>query len=598
MGIANAIGQEIGRRTGLHRWVAGKLVGAGRGFAHALASPIVSIELAAAFRRKRFLVAFTLALLVVVAILITIVAYNVTERPARVGQYVFLGFSITLAFVILALFPAFSCASIVEERVNRSLDLLLVTKLEPWEIFTGKLSAALVYCVMYLAASMPVVGLSFIFGGIAPEAILVVYAAMLAGALLICAVGTYASATAGTFIRAIVASYLLSWLMSAIFLAALVPILAEFVAQSWGLIESRSQTEFETLFKNFGAHIYSGVAFVWVAIVLFFTLAGANRLKPVSYDRSTSMRAFAVFALGGIAVFDAATAREVAALGATVNADFAFYAVVRLCIAAGFLFIPVLVFSTERADLSRRVQLELAGRFRLSPMRLLAPGPARGALFSTLLAAAILLGYAHEAGRAFGLSTSGLLERGDLTLRDLALVLLAFLAFLAAFGRLLAEYATGTVAPRLAVAGLAVVLLLAPILALVADEDSRPAVAVTPGAASEPPPPEGIPPSIAHGYLLSPILAGLSAVSVPNVADRPRYYLRPDRLPPKTEATDAQRAGPFSASEFAAQEAEAIPIHRAATVLYAGLAAALWLWAARRARMRAREPAFAGAAAG
>src|SRR5437762_1731583 len=64
--------------------------------ARAIASPIVSIELAAAFRRKRFLVAFTLALLVVVAILITVVAYNVTERPSRVGQYIFIAFSATL----------------------------------------------------------------------------------------------------------------------------------------------------------------------------------------------------------------------------------------------------------------------------------------------------------------------------------------------------------------------------------------------------------------------------------------------------------------------------------------------------------------------
>jgi hypothetical protein len=573
-----------------------------RAAAHALASPIVSIELAAAFRRKRFLVAFTLALLVVVAILITVVAYNVTERPSRVGQYIFLAFSATLGFVIWALFPAFSCASIVEERVNRSLDLLLVTRLEPWEIFTGKLSAALVYCAMYLAGTLPVVGLSFVFGGVEPVSILVVYAAMLANSILICAVGTYASATAGTFIRAIVASYLLSWIAGAVFGAAVFPIFGEWVAQSWGLIQSRSQSDFERLFTNAGDLVYLGAAFVWLAIVLFFALAGANRLKPVAYDRSTSMRAFAIFAIGGLALLDGAGARRIVSIAggiSSVGADFATGAIVRLCLAAALLFVPVLVFSTERTDISRRVELELKARSRFSPMRLLAPGPARGAVFATLLAAAVLLGFAHEAGETLGVGTMGSLERGDLTLRDLALVFLSFLAFLAAFGRLLAEYASGTVAPRLAVAGLAVVLLLAPILALVADEDaSRPPPPGAQGARGEPGAPDGLPPALTRGYFLSPILAGISAVSIQSQVDRPRYFLLPDRFTAKSDEINAQRAVRYSETPIAVQEAAAIPIHRAATALYSGLAAALWFWAARRARARAREAAFASTAAG
>src|SRR5205814_588342 len=160
--------------------------------------------------------------------------------------------------------PAFSCTSIVEERLNRSLDLLLVTRLRPWEVFAGKLFAAFVYCATFLAGTLPVVALSFLFGGVEPSAIVAVYACGLATALLICA---------------------------------------------------------------------------------------------------------------GAALLFSAFLRRLAALPSPPTQDIFELALIAPCVAAVLLFIPVLVFSTERADLSRRVTADLAARFRLSPIRLLGPGP-------------------------------------------------------------------------------------------------------------------------------------------------------------------------------------------------------------------------------
>jgi ABC-type transport system involved in multi-copper enzyme maturation permease subunit len=613
MGLASVIGDEIGRRTGIRPWLFRKVAGAARAARHLVASPIVTIELAAAFRRKRFLVAFTLALLVVVAILIAVIAANVGSRVDQIGRAIFLSFSITIGAVIAILFPAFSCASLVEERLNKSLDLLLVTKLEPWEIFTGKLSASLVYCAMYLTGTLPVVGLSFLFGGVEPGAIVVAYAQALLAALLVCVIGTYASATAGTFIRAIVTSYLLSWLMNAICGAAFTMITGYWVLQSWGLASSSDLSSLEKTFADAGDLIYGGAAFVYIAVVLFFFLAGANRLKPVSYDRSTSMRAFALFALGGGALLDAAIQQRVVDLAGDagkVGGDYATTIWLRIALAAGLLFIPVLVFSTERTELSRRVKLELAARFRLSPMRLLAPGPARGAIFSLLLASAVLLGMAWHSTRGLGVAAANAYPRGELALRDLALVLLAFLAFLAAFGRLLAEHASGTVAPRLALAGLAVVLCLGPILAYVAEDEADARPAVTQKRRRSPPPAmatpdggapaaapvvtetaeaEGVPSSIARGYVLSPILAGMSALAPPTVDhERPKFFVLPSAFTATAAEIGTPRGATYSASFVAAQEARAVPLHRATTALYGALAASLWFWGAARARRRAR----------
>ncbi len=551
-----------------------------------IANPLLSIEIASAFRRVRFLVAFTLSLLVLVTILILVIAANVDERPATIGQYVFIAFTTTIGFVSVLMFPAFSCTSIVEEKVNRSLDLLLVTRLQPWEIFAGKLMGALIYCAMFLVGTLPVVALSFLLGGVEPGSILAAYAQAGLVALLICTLGTYASAASPTIVRAIIVSYVLTIVIGALVSTAALPITLRWSAPAMGAFSSHESAAIEQLFANGGDLIHGGFAFVFLSTILFFSLAGTNRLKPPAYDRSTSMRAFAVIAIGGLAVlFALAIRRILAVVNNPADDDLYVVEIAALCCAAALLFLPVLVFSTERPEISRRVELEIRSRFRLSPLRLLAPGPARGAAFATALAAAVLLGLAYEAARGIGLA--GLAYpgiRNDVAHRDLAVVLACFLAFLAAFGRLLAEYAAGTVAPRLAVAGLAVVLVLGPMLTLVADHDGR----VRNG--TEDADPGGVPSALARGYILSPILAGFSAVSAEyGPGERTRYFLSPAAYDVGADELALASARPYSTTPVAAAERRAIPLHRASSALYLSLAAACWVLAARRARRRARE---------
>ena len=99
-----------------------------------LLNPIAVRELQAAFRRRRFLVALTVCLcLVSVALIIGLAMLGeevaAEANPARLGRALFGTFTKIQVFIILLLFPAFSCTAITDERANRSYDLLVVTRL-------------------------------------------------------------------------------------------------------------------------------------------------------------------------------------------------------------------------------------------------------------------------------------------------------------------------------------------------------------------------------------------------------------------------------------------------------------------------------------
>src|SRR5207237_9097459 len=144
-----------------------------------------------------------------VAIRVGTIVGNADEDQARLGQSIFAAFGVAVGLVAI-LFPAFSCMTIVEERQQKSLDLLLTTCLAPWEIFAGKLLGSFMYCFTFLVATLPVVALSFLFGGVEPSAIVAAYIYQLANALLICIIGTYASASSNGSVRAIMTAYLLT----------------------------------------------------------------------------------------------------------------------------------------------------------------------------------------------------------------------------------------------------------------------------------------------------------------------------------------------------------------------------------------------------
>lgn len=618
--------------------------GLGRATVRIAASPIARIELAAALRRKRFVATLTTVLLVVFAILIGVIAASAEERPSEIGRAIFAAYVVAMAIVVALLFPAFSCMSIVEERMRRSLDLLLTTRLEPWEILAGKIAGSFVYCAIFLVATLPVVALSFLFGGIELRSIVAAYALALEAALLISIVGTTASATAQSSIVAVLLAYLASAV--ALYLVGFchAPIAVYGVGPSTLWLDADDLDDIERELGRISWYLHDGgAAIAWAAVAGFFATAGANRLKPPTYDRASPMRGFLAGFLLVAFIFYIACVRLAFEEMRRIDehngfGDWAMGRLREALFEASFgiqggiavvLFFAVLVFATESPALSRRVARALGALPRLSPARLLRPGAGRGMWFAIALTLGLIGAFTAHGYEVLLLKEAvpHARSRADVAFIETALVFAAFLCFLAAFGRFFAERARRPAWPRALVAATALGLLFAPLFAFVADQTAwrrMPAADREAYLEEE----RRVPLPIARGYFLSPIAAVLSAYELPQTPDRLVFgYLRPGSEAAKMLGREiarlerengsshhliqaAERRGApmyiapvrrprFSTQPVAAHDAASLPFQRVTIGFYAALAVAFGIGgiARRMARERRERAAAAGPAA-
>src|SRR5262245_47268881 len=95
---------------------------------------------------------------------------------AQAGEALFYAFFGTLLSVTLLVAPGATAGAVCLDKARGTLLHLLVTDLSNTEIVCGKLAARLIPLLGLLAASLLVVSLCLLLGGIDPEAMLVAYA--------------------------------------------------------------------------------------------------------------------------------------------------------------------------------------------------------------------------------------------------------------------------------------------------------------------------------------------------------------------------------------------------------------------------------------
>lgn len=157
---------------------------------------------------------------------------------ARVGlsgaqaQQMFRLFGYGLLGILLLLVPALPATSIVREKRQGTLALLLNSPMSPWAIYLGKLAGALGLVVLPLVMSFPAAAACYAMGGISFSSDLVVaYAVLLLMTVQYAALGLWVSSFANTTDGALRATYALVLLLAGI---ALVPHqFLQGTSQSW-----------------------------------------------------------------------------------------------------------------------------------------------------------------------------------------------------------------------------------------------------------------------------------------------------------------------------------------------------------------------------
>ncbi len=148
------------------------------------------------FLRSRKAVAAQIALALICSLLVLIrwPTTGVSDLSGARAQQVLQVFGYGLLVGVLFLLPAFPATSVVKERVNGTLALLLNSPMSPWSIYLGKLGGVLGFTAILLAATLPAAAACYALGGLSAQGgVGLLYIVLAACALQLSALGLLVS---------------------------------------------------------------------------------------------------------------------------------------------------------------------------------------------------------------------------------------------------------------------------------------------------------------------------------------------------------------------------------------------------------------------
>jgi len=146
-------------------------------------NPILKRELSVLLRPKRAMVA-SMAYLVLLC-LCFVVGYALLPETANLfgrqyerssaGQDMFVALVLGQMAIVCALAASLTADSFAVERERRTMNLLMTAPIRPSQIVAGKLVSSLAHVSLLIAASLPMVGICVLIGGVEPLIAVLVY---------------------------------------------------------------------------------------------------------------------------------------------------------------------------------------------------------------------------------------------------------------------------------------------------------------------------------------------------------------------------------------------------------------------------------------
>lgn len=358
-------------------------------------SPLLLKEIRGKFRSIRFLLTHFISVgLLSILIILTIFFLGIDNQKhtsyERIGQNLFLLFLLGQYLIVCFVFPAFSCTAIISERSNKAFDLLVTTTLSPWEIVWGKLTSSFAYIYIFLISTLPLLSISFLFGGVSPEYIFWAYLGLFGLSFFITVYALFASTAHTSISKAIGSTYISVFLFGLIFTPALAGgIFSLFDRQMTpsAYYHSASALEKKNLLITFFLFIH-----LFLSFTSLFFISAVNKIKPQNANKSTNMRIWFVYFLSiCLGLLYLYYHNNHPSWNANTRLNGVFYTEISLWI---ILSIPIFVFTLEPICLPPRlfrISQELKGwKF---PLRLFFPGAISGFCYSFGLAVFGILGF-------------------------------------------------------------------------------------------------------------------------------------------------------------------------------------------------------------
>ncbi len=169
-----------------------------------LPGPVFTFELMTTARRGRFYLARALYAAVLFVILWNVQSAWRSETGGELSHSqvkwfafsAFCGIAIGQELLVLALTPALVAGVIADEKKRKTLHYLLASQLSSAEIVVGKLLGRMLYVVVLLGVSLPILSLLVLLGGIDPLLVLLACGATLSTAWFLASLSIWVSTIA------------------------------------------------------------------------------------------------------------------------------------------------------------------------------------------------------------------------------------------------------------------------------------------------------------------------------------------------------------------------------------------------------------------
>ncbi len=181
-------------------------------------NPIIKKDIKVESRSKKFsleIFAYEATLLIIFLLVIKSIFSYTSYRSVSVGSQLqelvslFPIISITEICIIGLVVPIMTASSISGEKERQTFDIMITTSISPWSIILGKLGSAVIKIMLFVIASIPVMAISFIMGGLNWSALFYFVLAALLFAVFSGSVGVFCSSICRKSIASIILSYVI-----------------------------------------------------------------------------------------------------------------------------------------------------------------------------------------------------------------------------------------------------------------------------------------------------------------------------------------------------------------------------------------------------
>lgn len=142
-------------------------------------NPVLLKELRQRFRSGKTSWLLALYLLVIGTFVLGLMYLNWRDSPGffqpNRSRELFIMLSVTQLILLAFVTPGLTAGVISGERERQTLNVLLTTRLTPWQIIWSKLVSSSAFVVLLVAATLPLYSIVFLYGGIAPGQVLGVF---------------------------------------------------------------------------------------------------------------------------------------------------------------------------------------------------------------------------------------------------------------------------------------------------------------------------------------------------------------------------------------------------------------------------------------